>query len=414
MFDKLAFYIGWRYARSQSKNKFIQFISASSVIGIALGTCVLIWVLSAMNGFQQQLKDRLLSLVPHIEFIAVEQKGIDDWQSIEKRLTQNGSALGVAPFVTFGGLIQQGDKLKPIEIRGIDWQQEQDVSNLASYVKADVIEKFNQQDGVILGQAIIEDLGLTINEQVDVLVPQMSETGRLIPPKLIRLTLLGGFSSGSQLDHAIGYTQLERAAEATGWDQGVQGIRLKIDDVFNARQIAQKIGYELPYYVYIQDWSRQFGHVYNDIQLVRSVMYVILALVVAVACFNIVSTLVMAVNEKQSDIAILKTLGMPASSIIKIFMIKGLYSGLLGTLIGTFFGILGGLWLTEFFSAIESLIGIQFLSGDIYFIDFLPTELMWQDVVLTASVAVLMSIIATLYPAYKATKVEPAKVVGKV
>lgn len=410
----LAFKIGLRYARSQAHNRFIRFISASSTIGIALGCCVLIWVLSAMNGFERELKDRLLSVVPHIEFSAVNASGIPDWKSIGKDLTQNKEVLGVAPFVRFSGLIQNQNTLKPVEIRGVDWQAEQQVSDLKSYVSASAIERFQNKEGVILGAGLAESLNLTLGDKFDVLVPQLDKDKRLLPPKSIRLELIGLLKTGGQLDHTVGFTQLSLAAKATGWTQGVQGIRLKIDDVFNASKIAQELGYSLPVYVYVQDWTRQFGHVYNDIQLVRSIMYLILALVIAVACFNIVSTLVMAVNEKQGDIAILRTMGMPANSVVQTFMLQGLYHGLLGTSVGVGFGILGGLYLSDWLAWFERIIGFQFLSSDIYFIDFLPTQLLWHDVWITAVVAIMMSLLATIYPALRAAKVEPAQVVGKV
>ncbi|WAJ71321.1 lipoprotein-releasing ABC transporter permease subunit LolE [Catenovulum adriaticum] len=410
----LAFKIGLRYARSQAHNRFIRFISASSTIGIALGCCVLIWVLSAMNGFERELKNRLLSVVPHIEFSAVNATGITDWQSIAANLTQNKEVLGVAPFVRFSGLIQNQNALKPVEIRGIDWQAEQQVSDLKSYVSANAIARFQNKEGVILGAGLAESLNLSIGDNFDVLVPQLDKDKRLLPPKSIRFELIGLLKTGGQLDHAVGFTQLPLAAKATGWTQGVQGIRLKIDDVFNASKIANELGYSLPVYVYVQDWTRQFGHVYNDIQLVRSIMYLILALVIAVACFNIVSTLVMAVNEKQGDIAILRTMGMPANSVVQTFMLQGLYHGLLGTSVGVGFGVLGGFYLSDWLAWFERLIGFQFLSSDIYFIDFLPTQLVWSDVWITAVVAIVMSLLATIYPALKAATVDPAQVVGKV
>ncbi|MCU4675346.1 lipoprotein-releasing ABC transporter permease subunit LolE [Catenovulum sp. 2E275] len=414
MINSLAAKIGIRYAKSQAHNRFIRFISASSTSGIALGVCVLIWVLSAMNGFENELKTRLLSIVPHIEFSSVEASGIENWQSVAAGIKQHQQVLGVAPFVRFSGLIQYKDELKPVEIRGIDWQAEQAVADLKSYIMPEYINNFKQQEGVILGKDLAKSLKLSIGDSVQVLVPQVDENKRLLPPKSLSLTLIGLLESGGQLDHTIGFTQLPVAAAATGWTRGVQGLRIKIDDVFNAGKIAREIGYTLPVYVYVQDWTRQFGHVYNDIQLVRSIMYIILALVIAVACFNIVSTLVMAVNEKQSDIAILRTMGMKKQHIVQSFMLQGLYHGLLGTSIGVVLGILGGLYLGKFIALLESLFGFHLLSGDIYFIDFLPTKLNWHDVWITASVAIVMSLIATIYPSLKAAKVDPAKVVGKI
>ncbi len=414
MFNSLALQIGVRYARSQAKNRFIRFISASSTIGIALGVCVLIWVLSAMNGFENELKNRLLSIVPHVEFSSVDASGIQNWRQIAQQINQHEEVLGVAPFIRFSGLIQYSDELKPVEIRGIDWQAEQAVSDLVQYVKPEYIANFKREEGLILGISLAESLNLKVGDSVQILVPQVDKNKRLLSPKLLNLKLVGVLESGGQLDHTFGFTQLDVAAQATGWTLGVQGIRLKIDDVFNAAKIAREIGYTLPVYVYVQDWTRQYGHVYNDIQLVRSIMYIILALVIAVACFNIVSTLVMAVNEKQGDIAILRTMGMAKSNIVQTFMLQGLYHGLLGTSVGVILGVLGGLYLGDFIALIENLFGFHLLSGDIYFIDFLPTKLNWHDVWITASVAIVMSLVATIYPSLKAARVEPAQVVGKV
>ncbi|EWH11409.1 outer membrane-specific lipoprotein transporter subunit LolE [Catenovulum agarivorans DS-2] len=413
MYSSLAKFIGFRYARSRKQNGFIRFISASSVVGIALGTCVLIWVLSVMNGFERELKQRLLSVIPHIEYTSVEASGIDDWQSLKTQIMQSSDEVeGVAPFITLGALIQNGAELKPVEIRGIDWQAELSVSSLSQYVTDDVQNAFRQQNGLLLGQGLANELSLEVGDWVEILVPQLDSGSRIKPPKLTRLPLIGVFQSNGQLDHLLGYVQLNQAAEMSGWQNGVQGVRLKVDDVFNAPRIARQIGFTLPVYVYIQDWTHQFGHIYHDIQLVRSVMYIVLTLVIAVACFNIVSTLVMAVNEKRGDIAIYKTMGMRNQQIVQIFVFQGILSGVTGTLIGSAVGVVGGLYLGNIFAFIEQLIGSKFLSGDIYFIDFLPTELVWSDVALTIGVALLLSIISTIYPAVKASKVEPAKVVG--
>ncbi|WP_111980068.1 lipoprotein-releasing ABC transporter permease subunit LolE [Algibacillus agarilyticus] len=413
MFNALSVMVGWRYARATTQNRFIRFISASSIIGIALGCAVLILVMSAMNGFERELKDRLLSVVPHIEFTAVELTGIENWSTLAQKITKNEDVIAVAPYIKLNGLIQKGTRLKPLQIRGIDWEAEQAVSDIASYVAdKQVIERFKNEQGIILGQGLINELGLVAGENIEVLIPKQTADLKLNAPNVVRLKLLGAFEMGGQLDHGLGYISLPVAAAESGWKQGVQGIRLKINDVFNAPQLARQIGYDLPVYVYISNWTHEYGHLYNDIILVRQVMYIILILVIAVACFNIVSTLVMAVNEKTSDIAILKTMGTYNASIIKIFMVQGLYNGLLGVAYGVVFGCVASVYLTEFMQMIEGLLGTQFLTADVYFVDFLPTELQWIDVVATAIGALLMSLISTIYPAYKATKIDPAQMLG--
>ncbi|AWB67446.1 lipoprotein-releasing ABC transporter permease subunit LolE [Saccharobesus litoralis] len=412
MANFFSLFVGWRYARATTQNRFIRFISASSIIGIMLGCAVLIIVLSAMNGFERELKNRLLSVVSHIEFTAVELEGIKDWQSLAADIKNNEQVIAVAPFIKINGLLQKGKHLKPLQVRGIDWQLEQQVSDLSSYVDAQTQSRFNQGEGIILGAGLVEELGLTVGDKVEFLIPKQNESLKLTAPNLVRLELLGSFKLGGQLDYSMGYVSLPVAAKESGWQQGVQGLRLKINEVFDAPSIARQIGFQLPVYVYIGNWTHEYGHLYNDILLVRQVMYIILILVIAVACFNIVSTLVMAVNEKAGDIAILKTMGTHNSTIIRIFMLQGAYNGILGVVFGTILGCLGALYLTPLLRSIESLLGVQFLAADVYFVDFLPSQLVVADVAVTAGAALLLSLFSTIYPAYRATKVDPAGVLG--
>lgn len=412
MNNSLAWFLGWRYARATTQNRFIRFISASSVVGIALGCTVLILVLSAMNGFERELKERLLSVVSHIEFTSVEPTGIGDWQQLQQMLEAKRQVEAVAPFIVFNGLVQRGNKLKPVEIRGIDWQQETHVSNLQSYITPQEAKTFQSQGGLILGSGLAKTLGFNKGDFVEILVPEINQEMKLTAPKLLRVQLIATFTLGGQLDYSAGYIPLATAANISGWDQGVQSIRLKVTDLFEAPFIARELGYNIPHYVYINDWTRTYGHLYNDIQLVRTVMYIILALVIAVACFNIVSTLVMAVNEKAADIAILKTMGASRQTIVQTFVVQGLYNGVLGTSIGVGLGVVLSQWLSDIMRAVEALSGSQFLSADVYFIDFLPTQLEWLDVVITAVVAIILALISTIYPALRASRLQPVQHLG--
>ncbi|WP_017445544.1 lipoprotein-releasing ABC transporter permease subunit LolE [Gayadomonas joobiniege] len=413
MFNRLSREIGYRYAQSRNHNAFIRFISASSVIGIALGVCVLIWVLSAMNGFERELKERLLSLVPHIEYTAVDKSGIKDWAALVKEVEAYPEVKAGAPFIQFSALLQKGSELKPVAVRGINWQYENRVSSLKNYLSAETIKTFNQKGGVILGAGLARKLNLTSGDWLDILVPQHSPNGRLLAPKLIRLPLAGVLESGGQLDLTSAFIQLELAQQELGWQDSVQGVRLAVNNVFAAPALAREIGYRLPVHVYMNDWTRTFGHIYNDIQMVRGIMYLILALVIAVACFNIVSTLVMAVNEKKGDIAIFMTMGMTRAKLIQIFMMQGLFAGVKGTLYGAGLGVLGAMYIGDLFAWIEQATGKEFISADIYFINFLPTELHYQDVILTCGCALLMSLTACLYPAIRAASIDPAQQVGQ-
>ncbi len=409
----LASFIGLRYARAKTENRFIRFISASSISGIAIGCMALILVLSAMNGFEKELKERLLNVVSHIEYRAVEKQGLSNWQQAIDKLNAMDHVVATAPFVHINGLVQHQDKLKPIALTGIDWRYENAVSDLASYIPAQQVDDFKSNGGLILGQAIVNDLGLKVGDDVEILIPQISDELKFTAPQLLSLPLAGVFNMGGQLDSLVGYMPLALAKETAGWHEGVQGLRLKVDDVDLAPQLARSIGYQLPYYVYMSNWTHEYGHLYSDIELVRTISYIILALVIAVACFNIVSTLVMAVNEKQGDIAILKTMGASRSSIIKTFVIQGLYNGLLGTSIGVFLGVLLAKNLSTGLAFIEQALSISIMPKDIYFVDFIPSLLIWQDVAIIAFVAIAMALLASVYPALKATKVDPAQVLGR-
>ena len=265
---------------------------------------------------------------------------------------------------------------------------------------------------MLLGKGVLKKLNIKPGQKVQVLLPQLNDDLTIRPPKSLWLTVVGAVSVGGEVDNHIGYMHLTYAAEVMGVKHGAQGIQFRFHDAFLAPEITRELGFSFNQYVYVSDWTRTQGHLYQDIQLVRSVVFIALTLVIAVACFNIVSTLVMAVNEKQSEIAMLKTMGAENSMIIQIFMFQGIFNGLSGTALGVISGVLMAQNLSSIALFIEQLLGVQFLSGDIYFIDFLPSLLNWNEVYITAFIAIFLSIVATFYPAFKAAKIEPAKVLG--
>lgn len=425
MFKPLSIFLALRYVRSRHGRGFSSFISASSTIGIALGTLVLIVALSTMNGFERELAQRLLSIVPHAELMSVN-KPISNWPSSVKQVQANQHVVAAAPVITLAGMMQHKTSLKALEIRGVDPILETLVSDINNYIVegnwqalADN-EQEQQSPGIVIGAGVAKKLSVKLGDKVQLLLPSTSlkqgDSQQLFAAPIKRyMTIVGIFKFGGTIDETLAYISLEQAANIKGYQVGeVQGIRLKFEDVFAAPSIARNIAYNFNHYVYIMDWTRSQGHLFNDIQLVRMVMFIVLALVIAVASFNIVSTLIMAVNEKKGDIAILKTMGAPSRVIMLTFIYQGLVNGILGCLLGGFLGVGLSLNLAGIVMFFERLFSMQLLSADVYFIDHIPSQLQLSDVYITVSIALLMSLVATIYPAWRATKIEPAQVLGQL
>jgi lipoprotein-releasing system permease protein len=416
----LSVFIGLRYVRSRHSKGFSSFISASSTIGIAIGVMVLIVVLSAMNGFERALATHLLSIVPHAEVLAVN-KPINKWPENVALIQQNPNVIAAAPFIKTQGMMQKSAALKGVEIRGVDVMLEQQVSAIARYMVAGDWQNLTLENGIVIGAGIARKLSAKVGDNVQLLLPPVSSQDMQVSPNkqfpvpiTQQATIVGIFKFGGTIDDTQVFINLAKAIELVGYQPDeVQGIRLKVDDVFSAPQIVRDVAYNFDFYVYMLDWTRSHGHLFNDIQLVRLVMFIVLVLVIAVASFNIVSTLIMAVNEKKSDIAILKTMGAKSSTIMTSFMFQGLMNGIVGCALGASLGILISLNLTDIIRAIEAALSVEFLTSDVYFIDFLPTLLRQQDVINTVITALVMSLLATIYPAWRATKVEPAQVLGQ-
>jgi len=416
----LSVFIGLRYVRSRHSKGFSSFISASSTIGIAIGVMVLIVVLSAMNGFERALATHLLSIVPHGEVVAVNSP-ITQWPDSVARIQQNPKVIAAAPFIKTQGMMQKSAALKGVEIRGVDVMLEQQVSAISRYMIAGKWQDLTLENGVVIGAGVARKLSVQVGDKVQLLLPPVnlnndnaSKKQQFPVPMTQQATIVGVFKFGGMIDDTQVFINLVKAGELLGYQAGeVQGIRLKVADVFAAPQIVREVAFNFDFYVYMLDWTRSHGHLFNDIQLVRLVMFIVLVLVIAVASFNIVSTLIMAVNEKKSDIAILKTMGAKSSTIMASFMFQGLMNGIVGCLLGACFGILISLNLTDIIQSIEAMFSVEFLSGDVYFIDFLPTLLRQQDVINTVVTALILSLLATIYPAWRATKIEPAQVLGQ-
>jgi lipoprotein-releasing system permease protein len=441
IFKPLSVFLALRYVRSRHGNGFSTFISASSTIGIALGTMVLIVALSAMNGFERELANKLLSIVPHAELISAEEP-IPNWPLNVKNIASNPDVIAAAPVINLTGMMQHKNQLKALEIRGVDVKLETLVSDIESYIvqgdwhaltsednsknshdnDKNEIGKSIVENGIVIGSGIAKTLSVKVGDTVQILLPptqhekgDMSNRNIFASPVKRQVEIVGIFKFGGTIDDTLAYISLAQAAEIKGYEKGeVQGIRIKIDNVFSAPAVARTIAYSFNHYVYINDWTYTQGHLFNDIQMVRMIMFIALFLVIAVASFNIVSTLIMAVNDKKGDIAILKTMGASSKLIMLTFIYQGLVNGFLGSMLGGFFGVVIALNLADIFVFIEKLFTLKILSADVYFIDHIPSQLNTTDVYITIITALSMSLIATIYPAWRATRIEPAQVLGQL
>ncbi|MEE9706519.1 lipoprotein-releasing ABC transporter permease subunit LolE [Aeromonas veronii] len=412
MFKPLPLFLGLRYSRSRRRNGFIAFISASSLIGIALGVMALILGLSAMNGFERELKDRVLSVVPQGELDAVERP-LPDWPRLRDYLLAQPGVEAAAPVIRLNGLLEHGSALKGVQLRAVLPDLEANLSDAGKYMTGRGLRELQPGErGVILGKTIADKLGVKVGDSVALLLPQGGDQAGIKNPRREALTVVGLLEIGGQLDGLLGFMHLADAQGITGMGSDVEGFSLRVSDVLNAQNITIAAAQQFPHHVYIRSWMNSQGYLYQDIQMVRTVMYVVMLMVVAVACFNIVSTLVMAVNEKRSEIAILKTMGASPGQIRLTFVIQGMVNGVAGALLGALLGGLLSSKLTQILGVIEKLIGHRFLNPDIYFIDFLPTELHMQDLLIVTCAAILMSLVATLYPAWRASGLVPSRELG--
>ena len=410
------FFISWRYQRGKQKNRLVSLISLFSSVGIALGGAVLIIGLSAMNGFERELNQRVLSVVPHAELYSYngnENVPIQAGERLEKLVSENPNVNAVSPFVSFTGLIENGSQLKIAQVRGVDPKKQDQVSQLSHYIPAEQWQAFHQEGGLILGAGIAKDLSVEAGDEVTLLLPQPTEDGKLAQPLRFSLPVTGILKLEGQLDHSYALLPLTKAQELLEYSpQEISGVELSLKAPFAVNQLAlpELNAFEQP--LYLNTWIDKFGYMYNDIQLIRAVMYIAMVLVIGVACFNIISTLIMAVKDKQGDIAIMRTLGANNRFIKQIFLWYGLISGMKGAVIGLILGVLLALNLTAIIKSLEQFFGVKLLSDGIYFIDFLPSELHWQDIVYVLLATLVLSLCASLYPASRAAKLSPAQVLS--
>jgi lipoprotein-releasing system permease protein len=410
MFRPLELFIGMRYTHAKRRTHFISFISLTSMLGIALGVTALITVLSVMNGFEKELRDRILGMASHAS-VTTYAGALSDWQDLEKAVMKNPDVVAAAPYVNGETMLSAGNRVSGAIIRGILPEQEGRVSDVIAHIKAGSVDDLKEGTyGIILGTDLAAALGVGVGDAITVVSPQVMVGPIGVLPTLRRFTVVGIFEVGMyEYDRGMALVHLKDAARLFRLGDNVSGIRLKLEDLFQAPRVARELTAQLGMDYRVEDWTRQHANFFRAVQTEKRVMFIILTLIVAVAAFNIVSTLVMVVTDKRADIAILRTLGASPGSILVIFVIQGAVIGLFGTLLGVLGGVSLALNVETIVPAIESFFHVQFLAKDVYYISEVPSELHWHDVFVMTSVAMVLSLLATLYPAWRAARTHPAE-----
>ena len=415
-FSGFELFIGLRYTRAKRKNHFISFISLTSMVGIALGVAALIVVLSVMNGFQKELRTRILGVASHLE-ITGSNNQLSDWQQVATYSAKQPHVLASAPYIMAQGMLSYDQGVQGAIIRGVLPVAEDKVADLGRNMKVGQLADLKAGEfGIILGADLAYNLGAQVGDKVVVMAPQGQFTPAGVVPRLKQFTVVGLFQVGMyEYDAGLALIHMEDAAKLYRMGDSVSGVRLKLDDLFGAPDIAAIMAAQLNENAssqgqyYVSDWTRQHANFFKAVQMEKRVMFIILTLIVAVAAFNIVSTLVMAVTDKRADIAIMRTLGASPASIMSIFIIQGALIGVIGTALGAVFGIVVALNISTIIPFIEGLFHVQFLSKEVYAISDLPSDLIWSDVIVIVMMSFLLSLIATLYPSWRASKINPAE-----
>ncbi|MBW8847242.1 MAG: lipoprotein-releasing ABC transporter permease subunit [Burkholderiales bacterium] len=405
--------VGWRYTRAGRggrRNRFISFISGVSMIGIALGVMALIVVLSVMNGFQRDVRDRMLNVIAHVELLSYSGQALPDWQATEAKARQNSAVIGAAPFIASQGLIVRGEDMRGTVIRGISPAQEAQVTALGAQLKDGVFAKL--QPGawnIVLGAELARQLGVGAGDKITVVAPGAQVTPMGASPRYRSFNVVGTFSAGHyEYDSGLALIHIDDAAKLFR-TEGPTGVQLKLRDVQDARHVAGELAQAMGPEILVRDWTRANATWFDAVQIEKRMMSIVLSLIVAVAAFNLVSTLVMTVTDKQSDIAILRTLGASPRSIMGIFIVQGAVSGVIGTLAGVGLGLLIAYNIDVIVPAIEHLLNVSFLPGSIYVISQMPSDPQRGDILPIALVSLVLAFVATLYPSWRASRVQPAE-----
>ena len=403
-------YVGLRYTRAKRRTHFISFISLISVLGTVLGICALISVMSVMNGFEKEIRARILGAAAHIQVMGADGT-LANWEPLAAAVRAHPEVLATAPFVNAQGLLTNGTTVRGVFVRGIVPELENTVADFNTHMRAGKLEDLRPGEfGIALGISLARGLRLNVGDRVTLVSPQGQVTPAGLMPRLKQFTVVGIFSMDhNEFDSSLALVNMRDAQVLYRMDSGVSGIRLKVKDVDRAPEVTRELARTVTSDVFITDWTQQNVNYFRAIQIEKRMMFFILTLSIAVAAFNLVSMLVMAVTDKQPDIAILRTLGASPGSIMKIFMVQGVVIGLVGTLLGVAAGVVVALNIDTIIPAIERLFHFQILSREVYYISELPSDLHWADVAWTAAMSLVLSFVATLYPSWRAARVNPAE-----
>ncbi|MCC6374075.1 MAG: lipoprotein-releasing ABC transporter permease subunit [Moraxellaceae bacterium] len=406
MFKPVSLLIGLRYTRAKRRNHFISFISLTSIIGLMLGVAVLITVLSVMNGFDRELKNRILGMIPHATINSREP--FHDWQKLAEFAKKNQQVMAVAPYTQLQGMLAANGQVTGAMISGVEPQYEKKVSIVEKHMQTGSLDNLQADGfGIVLGETLALNLGLQVGDKMTLVLPEAAVSPAGVIPRFKRFTVVGIFKVGADVDGLLAYIHISDAGKMLRIGDQVQGVRLQLHDIFESRPVLMNLLSKLPDYFYGNDWTQTHGNLFSAIQMEKAMMGLLLLLIVAVAAFNIVSSLVMVVTDKKADIAILRTLGASPQTITRIFMVQGAVIGLFGTLGGVLLGVIIALNISDFMTWVEHITGQSFF--DAYFVNYLPSELKWSDVIGVSFISALLSFLATIYPARKAAQVQPAE-----
>jgi lipoprotein-releasing system permease protein len=410
MFRPLVLFIGLRYTRAKRRTRFISFITLTSVLGIALGVTALITVLSVMNGFEAELRERILGMTSHAS-ISGDEGRLADWQVLEPVLKTEAHVEGWAPYIEGQAMVNFDRRVSGVMLRGILEDYEPRVSEVTRHMVDGKLSDLKPGEfGIILGLELARYMGVGPGDKVTIITPQVTATPAGILPRLKRFTVVGTFQVGMyEYDRNLALIDLQDAGRLFQMEGTVSGLRLRLDDVFLAQRLVRDLGPKLDGSYFISDWTQAHSNFFRAIQTEKRVMFIILLLIVAVAAFNIVSTLVMVVTDKKADIAILRTQGMTPLSVMGIFIVLGTVIGAAGAILGAIGGVALALNVETIVPAIERLFAVHFLSADVYYISDLPSKLLWSDVGQITAMAFGLSLLATIYPAWQASRIRPAE-----
>jgi lipoprotein-releasing system permease protein len=404
MFKPLALYIGLRYTRSRKKNHFVSFISLSSMLGIGIGVMVLITVLSVMNGFDTEIHNRFFGMAPEITVKGSDDK-LSGWQALAAKLALEPGVKAVAPFVGVQGLITHEGQVLPLVLTGVLPEKEAQITHLKNKLLAGSLDDLHDF-GIILGKGLADRLGLLIGDKVTIMIPQATVTPAGMVPRFKRFNVVGVFSAGTgfNFDTSLAFINLPDAQKLLQLGQDVSGIKMKLNNVYQAPEMSEQLSAKLGGDYQIGNWTQQFGAFFQAIKMEKTMMFLILMLIIAVAAFNLVSSLVMVVNDKQAEIAILRTIGATPATILGIFIVQGMMVGIVGTGLGILGGVILASNATTIVNTLQNFFQIKVLSSSIYFVDYLPSRIEFRDLWQVCVMALSMSFIATIYPAWRASR----------